>query len=160
MKKLLKLVATTIAIAALSACSIEEPIDKYVDTWKSTCFSYVATDGNTYFTKIVRTFKNAESNRFTDLAITASYDYAFYDATCTQSTGSVPSNGVSTAKLALNGQAKFLGQSVDSVTWTELNTGEVLSGYMNADKQVMYLVTFKTGETPSAWGVLSPYTKQ
>jgi hypothetical protein len=160
MKKILQLFFAMVSTATLSACYIEEPIDKYVDTWKSRCFSYVATDGNTYFTKIIRTFKNAESNRVTDLEISASYDYAFYDATCSQSTGSVPSNGVSSAKLTLIGQAKFLGQSVDAVTWTELKTGEVLSGYMNADKQVMYLVTFKAGETPSAWGVLSPYTKQ
>jgi hypothetical protein len=169
MKKILRLSLAFIAIAMLSACPGIDfggdgfrnyPIDKYVDTWKSKCFSYVATDGNTYFTKRIRNFSYTEAKPFTELAITTSYDFAFYDAACTQSVGSGSSSEVSAAKLTHDGEVKFLGQSVDSVTWTELNTGEVLSGYMNADKQVMYLVTFKTGETPSAWGVLSPYTRQ
>jgi hypothetical protein len=160
MKKILRLVLTMTVIAILTACYEEKPIDKYTYSWRSMCFSYVANDGNTYFTKRIRTFSNSQSNRVLDLDVTSKYDYAFYDAACTQSVGTSASNEVNYAKVTLDGQTTFLGQAVDSGVWVEASTGEVFSAYMNADAKQMYFVTFKSGETPSAWGVLSPYTKQ
>jgi hypothetical protein len=142
-------------IASLVSCGeggTEDPADKYVGTWKSVCYSpYPNNTSVIYYTRDTRTFTKTGPS---DLAASRIFEQDFTDGTCTQK---IIDQRFPTeySKFVIGSKATFLGQPVDAVTVTR-STGEVLTGYVTADKKQMLLAS----QTATSWSSYSPYTKQ
>jgi hypothetical protein len=164
MKKILKLSLAAVAIATLAACGGGSDstahvfnIDSYVGTWKSPCYSYVATNGSSYYSIRTKTLAKVSA---TELSNVTKAENSYSDAACTNLVANFVTN-YNLGKYVFDGKtAVFAGMTVDTMVHTDLVNGEVLSGYMLADGKQLYVATYATGQAISSWGIYSPYTKQ
>jgi hypothetical protein len=159
MKKSLQLSLAVLAVSVLTACGSggsEDAADKYVGTWKSVCFSYVATNGTTYYTNRFLTYTKSNA---TELISDIVFKTVYLDAACKNPYGPYAANS-HPGKLNIGTQAKFLEQSVDTIVETDTATGATYTGYATANSTQVLIVTFTAGQTPAGWGKYSPYTKE
>lgn len=155
MKNILKLSLAVMAIAALAACGgggSDEPADKYVGNWKSSCYESVSTSGTTFF--YVNTYSVTKTSAG-EVLFTGTYA-AHSDGKCANSAGSGGLNG---AQMNIGAETTFLGAKSDSIVRTNLVTGEALPGYATSDGNKMYLRTYTPGTSPTNWGSASPFSK-
>ena len=89
MKNILKLSLAVVAIAALSACGggdSSDAADSYTGNWKSNCYKFTSTNGNSYYGQQLLTFSKASAS---ELAGNYSKGVAYTDAGCTNVAGNL-----------------------------------------------------------------------
>jgi hypothetical protein len=160
MKKILKLSFAAMAIAALAACGGDggssDAADIYVGNWKSNCFSYVGTNGNTYYQTYSIKFAKASA---AELDGTSSNVIAYSDSTCKNSLGSL--NDYSAIKINIGTRTTFLGAAADNMVYKSVSTGEARPGWITATATKLNLVVVSNdGTPPISWSFSSPFTKQ
>ena len=159
MKKSLQLSLAVLAVSVLTACgsgNSEDAADKYVGTWKSRCFSYKGSDGNTYYQT-----RKVSMDKVTGAELSASYSdsKAHSDSACTNLLGAISNSP--TGKINIGAEEIFLGAQAHYIVYTNPTTGEARQGYMTTDGAQLHLVVSDvTGQKPGGWGNASPYTKQ
>lgn len=138
----------------LSACGggSSDPVDKYVGSWRSACFSYVGIDGKTYFQRETNTFTRASA---TSLNVTFSDTSAYSDPACNNVLGAISDAPDGTVQLGP--KASFLDKEVDSISAT-FPTGNLV-GYMTASATELFIIAEAPNVTLDAWGVASPFTR-
>lgn len=154
MNRLFKIFLATVGASVLAACGggSDDPVDKYVGTWRSACFPYVANNGNTYFARETSSFTKASP---TSLNATRSDTTAHSDSACSNVLGAI-SNG-SDATIQLGPKASFLGAEVDTISVAFPSA--TYSGYMTANATQLFIIAEPPDVIPSGWGIGSPYTK-
>ncbi len=155
MNRLFKIFLAMAGTAILAACGggSDDPVDKYLGTWRSSCFSYVGNDGKTYFQ--TRSFNLARATS-TSMNGTHSNTVAYSDPVCSNILGSIGNDVDVTIKLGP--KANVLGGEVDSMSMTY--RGTTYPGYMTANETQLFLVVTDSPEViPSAWGTASPQTR-
>jgi hypothetical protein len=160
MKKILKLSLAAMAIAALAACGGgdggSDAADVYVGSWKSNCFSYVATNGNTYYQTYVLKLAKASAS---ELAGTSSNSIAHSDSACKNSLGSINDSGA--IQINIGTRTTFLGAAADNMVYKLVTTGEARPGWITATAtQLNLVVVSNDGKPPVSWSFSSPFTKQ
>lgn len=154
MNRLFKTLIATTGLTILAACGggSSDPADGYVGSWRSACFSYQGNDGKTYFKRVTNNFEKATA---TSVNATFSDSTAYSDPACNNVLGAIsnPASGT----IQLGPKVSFLGTEVDSISVTF--PSENLVGYMTANATQLFIIAVAPNETPTEWGVGSPYTK-
>lgn len=155
MNRLFKFCLATAGTAILAACGggSDDPVDMYLGTWRSSCFSYVGNDGKTYFQ--TRSF-NLTKATSTSLDGTHSNTVAYSDPICSNILGSISNDANVT--IQLGPKANVLGGEVDTISMTYPEG--TYPGYMTANTTQLFLVITETSEEiPRSWGKASPHTR-
>ena len=147
------------SIVTLAACGgggSDEPADKYVGKWLSKCYSYVAQDGNTYYT---RQLVNMVKESAGVLQASSTAENAYSDGACSNllSTFSSPYNN---NKINIGKETTFAGIKAEEIAYTDLVTNKAFPGFATADSTQYFIVTYNVGSFPSGWGKGAPYGKQ
>lgn len=138
----------------LTACGggSSEPVDGYIGSWRSACYSYVGNDGNTYFAKDTNNFSKASA---TSMNVTFTDSVAHADPACNNILGAISNPAGGTVQLGP--KASFLGSEVDSIS-VSFPSG-TLVGYMTANATQLFIIAEETNDGFTGWGVGSPYTR-
>lgn len=158
--KLLSLVMSVCASAVLIGCgggsdASVDPSDKYIGTWKSQCFPYVANNGLTRYTTLTKIATKTGPSSFSLIGPNGN---AYADSGCT----SLVASGVytsSTGNLTLGSSVTFAGLPSEAMVYTI--GSETRPGFSAVSGAQMYLVTYDPNVSlPSGWGIASPYIRQ
>jgi hypothetical protein len=150
---------SALSVATLAACGSggsDEPADKYVGKWLSKCYSYVAQNGNTYYT---RQLVNMVKESAGVLQASSTAENAYADGACSNllSTFSSPYNN---HKINLGKETTFAGIKAEVISYTNLVTNLSYPGFAASDNNQFFIVTYDVGNFPSGWGRGAPYGKQ
>lgn len=154
MNRLSKTLFAVAGISILAACGggSSEPVDGYIGSWRSSCYSYVGNDGNTYFAKDTNNFSKASA---TSMNVTFTDSVAHADPACNNILGAISNPAGGTVQLGP--KATFLGSEVDSISVTF--PSRTLVGYMTANATQLFIIAEETNNGFSGWGVGSPFTR-
>lgn len=158
MKTFRNITLPVLTIAAFTAGGSDAPkdsADKYEGVWRSVCAPFI-TNGQTYYTYRARTLTKLSADELAGTNVAAS---TYSDDTCTQRSD-VQALSRNPSKIRIVSRATFLGQTVDTITETDLVENITTPGYGTADGKHMFLVYELEGKKPIGWSENSPYTKQ